>query len=512
MKSILIVLCITVAALALRAVRVGHRPVHHDEANQAVRCRLLLEEGHYAYDPADHHGPTLYYLALPLLRLQSGGDFAAARIEAFRWLPILAGVALVLAPLLMRRALGLNAILWAALFTALSPALVYYSRFFIQEMLFVLFACLFLGGLWLCVAGGGWRSAVLTGIAAGLMQATKETCIIFFGCAALAGAVAVFAHGAFPTGAERRRWRIVTLTAAAAALVTSVLLYSSFFAHPRGLLDAVRAYGNVVWRGTGSGVHTHPWHYYLHLLSFWRHGRGPVWSEAAILVLALIGAFRCITGRVPHPAWGRFLALYTLLLLIVYSLVPYKTPWNVCLFLHAATLTAGVGCAAVLGQNHGRRRVFICAILLGLASHLGRQAWLAAVPMSADPENPYVYAHTSRDFLGAVKRIEDAAAIHPEGRSLRVDVASSVTDAWPLPWYLRAFSRVGYFPEKHLPADPQIPVIVSPTGISEELGAWMGDRYLTGLWQLRPGTFITVSVRRDLMEQIAAASTSSPRP
>ena len=46
------------------------RPMHHDEANQAVRFGRLLETGEYRYDRRDHHGPTLYYLTLPVAWLR----------------------------------------------------------------------------------------------------------------------------------------------------------------------------------------------------------------------------------------------------------------------------------------------------------------------------------------------------------------------------------------------------------------------------------------------------------
>ena len=53
------------AGLALRLARLDVRPMHHDEANQAVKFGALLERGEYRYDFHDHHGPTLYYLTLP---------------------------------------------------------------------------------------------------------------------------------------------------------------------------------------------------------------------------------------------------------------------------------------------------------------------------------------------------------------------------------------------------------------------------------------------------------------
>ena len=39
--------------------------MHADEAVHADKFGTLLEEGHYAYDSSEYHGPTLYYLTLP---------------------------------------------------------------------------------------------------------------------------------------------------------------------------------------------------------------------------------------------------------------------------------------------------------------------------------------------------------------------------------------------------------------------------------------------------------------
>src|SRR4029453_2355781 len=65
------------AGLALRLVRLDVRPMHHDEANQAIKFGALLERGEYAYDAYDHHGPTLYYLTLPVAWLRGQATLAA---------------------------------------------------------------------------------------------------------------------------------------------------------------------------------------------------------------------------------------------------------------------------------------------------------------------------------------------------------------------------------------------------------------------------------------------------
>ncbi len=50
---------LTLAAFWLRTHDLARRPMHADEANQAVKLGELLDAGRYAFDPRDHHGPTL---------------------------------------------------------------------------------------------------------------------------------------------------------------------------------------------------------------------------------------------------------------------------------------------------------------------------------------------------------------------------------------------------------------------------------------------------------------------
>ena len=59
-----------------------------------------------------------------------------------------------------------------------------------------------------------------------------------------------------------------------------------------------------------------------------------------------------------------------------------------------------------------------------------------------DEDNPYAYAHTSDDLLGLPTLLAELA--HQQGLSSpRIDVIAA--DPWPLPWYLRQYSQVGYW-------------------------------------------------------------------
>jgi hypothetical protein len=59
-----------------------------------------------------------------------------------------------------------------------------------------------------------------------------------------------------------------------------------------------------------------------------------------------------------------------------------------------------------------------------------------------DETNPYAYAQTSEDLLGLPAEIANLA--QQKGlASPRIAVIAS--DPWPLPWYLRHFTQVGFW-------------------------------------------------------------------
>ena len=70
--------------------------MHNDEANQAVKFGELLEHGEYAYDAFDHHGPTLYYLTLPIAWLRGQATLAAIDEWTLRGVPVAFGAATIL--------------------------------------------------------------------------------------------------------------------------------------------------------------------------------------------------------------------------------------------------------------------------------------------------------------------------------------------------------------------------------------------------------------------------------
>jgi hypothetical protein len=157
------------------------------------------------------------------------------------------------------------------------------------------------------------------------------------------------------------------------------------------------------------------------------------------------------------------------------------------------------------------------------AGHLAWQAYRASFVAYEDPGNPYVYAHTTNDVPRLVRRVEQIAAAHPEGRDMPVQVICPDDDYWPLPWYLRAFGRVGWL--GRVPHGPAAPLVITQPEMEPSLVEYLyeeqppGQRHLyvpvpagqaDGAWHLRPHVPLRVYARLDLWEAYGASQENGP--
>ena len=403
------ILAVAAGGLAVRLPRLDRRPMHCDEANQAMKTGMLFETGVYRYDPQEHHGPSLYWLTLPSLWLGSVHDVAQSSETQYRLVPVVFGVGLIVLLLLVGDGLGRVPAVLAGVFAAISPAMVFYSRYYIQETLLVFFTFAAIACGWRYVRSrhcGGrvmpW--AIGAGACIGMMHATKETWILP-AAAMLAALVLTAAWTRWRDGKDRSitvghvsnvSGTLETcptntyvqpgamLAGVVVACVVAVALYSSFGADWHGPIDSVVAYATYFRRGGEAGIHAHPWYYYLQLLTAYHPAKGFFFSEGLIAGLAAVGVVVALgrrigsrdttaehahasVGMAPEPSqdatagrsdgsaadagqvvFCRFLAFYTVVLTVLYAAIAYKTPWCLLGFLHGMTLLAGVGAWAVL--------------------------------------------------------------------------------------------------------------------------------------------------------------------
>jgi uncharacterized protein (TIGR03663 family) len=454
------VLLIFAFALAVRAPGLASRPVHTDEAVNAFILEETIAAGFHTYRAHDHHGPTLHYAAAALLvpaGLRRAADF---EIWHLRLLAALCGAGLAASAFLFRRQLGFAAALSAAAALTLAAPFVYYSGIFIHESLLLLFFACWLAAFWRWRSRPAVAAALVTGALAGLMLATKATTVLLLVPFALAGLPGCPAPWS-------RRLAGLALQAAAAAVVV-LFVFGGLGRHPAGAFDLFRAVGEHAGRGAGT-EHSYPFFTYFR----WVFAPSPVgvpWSAWLLAAFAAAGPWR---GR--RAAFARWLATGAVLLLVIFSCLPYKTPWLALAWLLPLALLAGRGAAALARSSRARPalRFAVATVALGL---LGAESYARCLLHPVAPGNPFAYSPGSPDL----ERLSRALAATPSSQLVQV----VATDYWPLPWTLRRHTRVGFWTTPPATLRPGL-LLAGP----EQLGA-LADAAPFESYEVRPGVFI----------------------
>jgi uncharacterized protein (TIGR03663 family) len=500
-------------AAVLRLYDLNLVPLHHDEGVNGNFLVTLVREGRYHYDPANYHGPTLYYISalfpwiLRVLFGTAARDTYGLNTIAIRLVPALFGLGTIALIFSLRRYLGTVATLAAALLMAISPGGVYLSRYFIHESLFVFFT------LGIVVAGLKFYQArnprylLLASASAAMLFATKETAMISAGVLILALASTLIYRRL--VGPERSRIShtdqrfidelggplVFALWVGLAIIVfiaINVLFYSSFFEnYPQGVYDSLKTF--QIWSKTGKAAHVHPPETYLTWLKN---------QESALLFLGGLGAIFVMFN--PKNSFALFSAFWAFGLIAAYSLVPYKTPWLALNFILPLSLIAGFAIQRIYELERGKLRLPL--IIVGIATLIGMYQTIDLNFVNYDNDKEYyvyVYAHTKRGIKELVNDIDRIAKQGPVGGQTGITIVSS--EYWPLPWYLRNYSRVGYF--GHMTSSTE-PIIIASEDQKDEVESTFGDLYEQvpstepgGAFSLRPGVNLLLYAKRSGVRQ-----------
>jgi uncharacterized protein (TIGR03663 family) len=512
-------LAILAAAAFLRLYQLALKPMHHDEGVNGFFLTNLYRQGLYHYDPSNYHGPTLYYFADGVAKLNAllFGE-PGLSTGAVRLVTALFGIATVLLVLTLRRYIGALGALAAAALLAVSPGNVFISRYFIHESLFVFFT------LALVVAALRYYETahplylMLASASAGLLFATKETAIISAGVLLIAwgltvvylrisgrGAGSARERGQGSRGKSSGRGRrhepepaalsrfgnrtdiaLVALTALAVFVFVNVVFYSSFFTYWKGVTGALESF--QFWAKTGSKDHTFqgPLGYVNWLLQ----------EEAPLLLLGAVGAVLAVVRA--RNRFAVFAGLWAFGILAAYSLIPYKTPWLMLNFTVPLAIIGGYAVGEIYGWSQSLRPRLLALALVFAALVIGStQAVILSFFRYDDDRYPYVYAHTQRELLSLVDNIKRLAERAGTGTKTPITITSA--EYWPLPWYVRDYGHAGFYGQLTANAGP---IVVGSEAQEPELKAMLGEDYQrVGAYALRPSVQLVLYARKALLER-----------
>jgi len=475
---------IIAVASALRIYDLTLKPLHHDEGVNGFFLLDLFRHGVYRYNPANYHGPTLYYLSLLVCSINNllfGGEGTTTR--ALRMLPVVFGIGTVALIFAVRRWLGTVATIIAAALLAFSPGAVYLSRDFIHETLLVFFTLAF---VFYCLEF--WRTherrdLMMCAVAAALMITTKETAPITWLVLAVSTAVSLMLvrPARKPKIADFGGLKTVSVSVAVATvvfLICCVVLFSSFFGNfPQGLRDALSTY--TYWTHTGMSQHPAPW---------FTHVRWLLQMELPILLLGAAGAIVALLKR--NNRLAVFSAVWGLSLLAIYSALPYKTPWLMLNVIVPLAFSAGYAVQeSWRGVEHYRfLHTAVAVVALLAVSASAYQSVRLNFFHYDDDRCVYPYAQTPRAFLKLVEEI-DGSAERFQGKQTSIAVLSP--DYWPLPWYVRDYSNAGFY-GKVVPTTADL--VIGSTVQDFMLKPTLAGYTYRGTYSLRPGVQLTLYI------------------
>jgi uncharacterized protein (TIGR03663 family) len=509
---------ILLVAAAIRLPELALNPFHHDEGVNGYFTTNLVRNGSYFYDPHNYHGPSLYYLALASEILFGLTDMA------MRLVPVVFGILTVGIVLGLRPVLGTLAALVAAGLIAISPGMVYISRYFIHEMLLVAGTIGFVGSVLLYLRTGKPAFVISAAVALALMATTKESWIIelgVLGIAAVAAGIYVNVRTgrpwlevgapssrATPKAAKKKPRSIwvdgveyraaeepveaapsfvatrgvqVELLAAGAIVFACVyvLLFSSLFTNPKGITDSLASFAN--WAETGGETQVQPFVQYL------------VWmlrADAAILILGIVGGlFAAIRGR--SRLWV-FIGLWALGITLAYSIPGYKTPWIAVNMLLPLALIAGYAIHEIATLRGPARFLAPFALVVAVGWSAYQAVDLNFVNYDTDDADryPYVFVHSTRQVFDLLDEIDALGAELGSGDETGISVVSP--DYWPLPWYLRDHEGAAFWgflqnESTNILDEPQ-PLVISNANQRPDVEAKIADSHtLVASYLLRPG-------------------------
>ncbi len=308
---------IFLAGFLLRWAGLDDRPVHHDESLHLMYGRYFFdwpEQHYYKYD-AMLHGPLLYNV-LRFVYLTLGSTTWAGRS-----LVCVLGTIMMFSPLLFRKYFTRNALLALCSAIALSPTLIYWSRFIREDNLQLFAMLMTLVGVVLVKD----RLKVLVAFLGITLQfCEKENS--FVTTALLAGFM-LFEFAFYTVihksregllvslfGYLRKFWKEALVALGSGAIIYAYL-YSAGFRHPDGILDGLYRKSIIYWMNQHNIERiSGPFFFHLYVLS---------WYELAFIVAALVQLVIFYSRAIKPVKLG---GLFVLVLAVLFSVTAISQP------------------------------------------------------------------------------------------------------------------------------------------------------------------------------------------
>jgi uncharacterized protein (TIGR03663 family) len=509
-------LLIIFSALLIRLFDLGDRVFHHDESVHASFTLKLLKYGQYSYDPA-YHGPFLFHSTAFIFHFLGINDSTA------RLIPVFFGVGTIALLFLLKKELGKKGVLWTAFLLSFSPSMVYFSRFFRNDMIIVFCTLATVAGAarYLENLHSQKRLPYLILVASSLAIAvsSKENAyliILMFG--AYSGIYILYRFYSYWKKENLSLKEALSLKVSAflpflpELLLSGVLFifivmffYTSLFRYdvsPLSIVEKAFSHWMEMHRIERIGG---PFYYYIPILLTY---------ESPIILFGTLGIFHFLKKNDKNTPFFLFLSYWAISSFLLYSYLQEKVPWLVVHIVLPFGILAGaylgeffvlrpenrqmkhtsnsenriyvIERTSVPGSNHSKTHILLAGVLaLTLIISLFQ---CISVNFYRSMEDAELMTHTqaSPDIRELMQKIE---GFNLGSQTLKIDVVDPNNLYWPLPWYLRDYENANY--SRKPPTKVSYDAIIVPASYQmyREIPE---EEYASYNFTLRPGKEFTL--------------------
>jgi predicted membrane-bound mannosyltransferase len=237
--------------------------------------------------------------------------------------------------------------------------------------------------------------------------------------------------------------------------------------------------------------------YYPELLLLPKKSGGIWWFETGVLVLAATTYISSLVGNsltLRQRALIHFLAYASVFHFLIYSMFSYKTPWLTCLPWAHVCLLAGLSLSHI-GRRHPVTRIAFLTVALACLSTQFKQSRMATGRFASNGRNPYAYVPTQRDVESIGPWLLELEKAAPNGTIEPIGIVG--TAYWPLPWYLRPFEKIGYWPS---PSNDvaALPIVFATDDATVAISTMLATSHTALPRGLRDGAPLMMFVRNDI--------------
>lgn len=480
----------------------------NDIAQPYYYLKHLINNKAYVYDPV-YHGPFQYYLGDLIFNIAKTHSISLLRLPM-----VLTSIFALFVIFLFREYLGKFGLILTLLLVAFSPGLVYYSNLANYENYIAVFSVLGTGLLLIGVKKRSPWILCLSGIVLLSLMTIKETALVTWFCIVVStiltyvllyiakrpsewlktveNIVIDTTNGKY--NSSILRYLFPALVCFVSGGVTFALLYSSFGANIAGINDGLTSW--MYWGKSGSeGGHVKDFGYYTSLVMEY---------DFMIVFMFLTGTITTLyTSRNKYKL---FISIWALIVWLVYSIIPYKTPWLIINFLIPFAISAGIGWQILFENMSKFWYKTITVFLISLLSFNAIATAYQAKWIDNDKEsNRLTYVHPYNEFESEVKALYGLMLSSPDLK--RVQITITAPEYWPLPAYLFDWQSLGYFNGiKGRDINLKAPIIINDTRDNPELREYLlesdvNDFVKLGDYPVRPGVSHSIFVKQDLFNR-----------